>query len=89
MSVLSHGPRLATGNGRPPYDVAPSRRCDGRLGVRDGARCCAGAMWLVPEVSFCAHHMPVEYIEIARTRLSEWAEQSAWLWRTIVEESKR
>jgi hypothetical protein len=82
---------------RPPV---PSRRCTGLRWLpevvnyatgavtREGqwASCSAGALAYVPEVAYCAHHMPPALQEVANRRLVLFNELAADLWEDVCRE---
>jgi hypothetical protein len=69
--------------GRPPG--IPSRQCSGWV-VEYDRQCAAGAAWAVPEVAFCAHHMPMELLPVMLERMQRWHVDGAWLFATICAE---
>lgn len=100
MGTYSHAPlsdrdlmRLA------PNPPSPPRKCggstfrswvknpddpDGPPGVWDG--CEARAVPFIPEVAYCAHHMPPEWAVIARQRRLLWARLNADVWEQVCDE---
>ena len=81
MGVSSHAWTLppivapAHADGRPPYALAPSRRCE---------LCSLFAVWLVPEVTRCFHHLPLPLIALANERREEWIEQGSEAWKLVL-----
>jgi hypothetical protein len=93
MGVYSHDPDAPPMDGqvfRPPGLEA--RSCSTQKWIPnhvDGPRyapCYGSAVWAVTEVSFCAHHLPVQYFEVAARRKALWADMGAELWRDICAE---
>lgn len=90
MSVLSHTweqrnrlrPNWVPSIGRPPLAETPARRCEGVVFDR---QCSLYAIWLVPEVARCLHHLPYELIPLAQRRAELWVELAAETWAHVVE----
>lgn len=76
MSTFAHkqGAPIAgvsTSNGRPPYTSAPVRSCE---------KCGLFALWLLPEVRRCHHHVPDALIPLVNERAAMWAELADESW---------
>ena len=93
MGTFSHidpSKRVTTTVTKPPG--LPVRICTGQMwieGYRGGSRwvtCTHGAVWAIQEVSYCHHHLPTRYIEVAQARKVMWADLGAELWRDICAE---
>lgn len=77
----------------PPPPVR-SRMCTGNVYVQPGPRVPEGgwvqcgncAVAFVPEVAFCAHHMPPDWIGIAQQRKLRWAQWLELVWHDVLDE---
>jgi hypothetical protein len=69
--------------GRPPYwAIGSKRQCQGV--TQPGFRCQHGALWLIPEFDFCAHHMPRNLIGVLIARRDLWIALASDLWKEVV-----
>ena len=50
-------------------------------------RCSKGCSPWVPELNYCAHHLPAEYVSIVAARVELWAALSLDLWHEILAET--
>jgi hypothetical protein len=92
MGTYSHlpssdnGPQYMT---RPPV---PPRRCEVETETTYGDEvivrvCGAVALWVIPEVAACHHHLPHHLIPIADARRAMWRDYAAELWGDILAET--
>jgi hypothetical protein len=77
-------PRIGMQAGRPPYAAAPPGPTCGMTIIIPPTRdspCRNSALWLLPELPRCAHHVPLHLLPLVqeRTRLWETFGAVAWL----------
>lgn len=84
MGIQSHGRTRQTVAvvGRPPSGAAAPRGCRGVTTF--GNRCNNYAHWLLPELAYCAHHVPADLIPLLVERQTFWSVLGAEAWTEVL-----
>jgi hypothetical protein len=73
--------------GRPPFDLKAERQqCRGKTGLYEDRPCESNGSWLLPDVPYCARHLPVEYIPVVLKRKEAWIAAGKQVWEEIVQQ---
>jgi hypothetical protein len=52
--------------------------------AREGLECLGRPVWWIPEVPYCAAHLPVEWAAIFHVRVKLWTDLAAEIWAEVL-----